>query len=263
MIVSAIVNCYNQGKYLQKALDSILNQTYKSWELKIMLDGCTDNSQEIAEEFEFSNPKKDIEIIKLDDIGPSKSRHTGILESVGDAYFVLDADDWIGSRFIENTLIALAETNRAFVYVDTVYYFEKENRYQRVPSPDYSFFNLIQNNFMSYCSLIMRDAYDDVGGYDFGNFAYTEDYELYTKLGMKGYYGYHLVDDLFYYCVHDNSSFQSERAKKLLGVYKCYMVTQMPEIYPIEWQREAKKIMAQYPKDFMSLTPKQQEEFIK
>lgn len=46
--ISVIVPCYNQGKYLAEALDSVINQTLRDWECIIVDDGSTDNSAEIA-----------------------------------------------------------------------------------------------------------------------------------------------------------------------------------------------------------------------
>ena len=50
-LVSIIIPCYNQGKFLSEALDSVLNQSYLQWECIIMDDGSCDNSKDIALEY--------------------------------------------------------------------------------------------------------------------------------------------------------------------------------------------------------------------
>mgnify|MGYP001178124174 CR=1 FL=1 len=260
--VSFIVPCYNQGKYLSVALESIYQQDFTDWEIIIINDGSTDDSQEIIKTLMAKAPTKNIYCLCLNDVGSSVSRNTAIRMATGDFYVPLDADDKIDKTFLGKTLNKFnVNKSYGFVYVDTLYVVG--NNYHPNPSPEYSFMGLLMNNFMSYCSLFRKDAYMDVGGYDLDNFCYYEDYELYIKLGMKGWYGIHLPENLFYYNVHADSSMQTERARKLGGVYKAYMINKYSELFPLEWQEQAKKIMEGFPKDFMSWKPQRQEEYAK
>jgi len=59
-LVSVIINCYNGEKYLEECIESVLNQTYKNWEIIFWDNQSTDNSKKIIEKFldNFLNEKK-------------------------------------------------------------------------------------------------------------------------------------------------------------------------------------------------------------
>jgi GT2 family glycosyltransferase len=116
---------------------------------------------------------------------------------------------------------------------------------------------------MCACSLIRKNTLFAVGGYDLKNFNYWEDYEFWIALGAKGYYAKHIPEKLYYYRIHTESGMQSERNKVLSPFYKSYIISKFPVLYPAEWNKQAKEIISQYPSDFISWKPKQQEEYLK
>ena len=116
---------------------------------------------------------------------------------------------------------------------------------------------------MCSCSLIRKKDFDVVGGYDINNFNYWEDYELWISMGARGYYAKHIPEKLFFYRMHPESGTQSKRNEILAPYYKAYIVNKFKELYPFEWQAEAKRIMRQYPDRFIALKPKQQEDYLK
>ncbi|MGB1269889.1 MAG: glycosyltransferase family 2 protein [Flavobacteriaceae bacterium] len=90
-LISVIIPCYNQGRFLKETCDSLLAQNYSNWEAIIVNDGSTDNTEEVAEK-----------IIKLDtrfkyfykkNGGLSSARNFGINKAVGDYIQFLDSDD--------------------------------------------------------------------------------------------------------------------------------------------------------------------------
>jgi hypothetical protein len=88
---SIIIPNYNNGKWLEKCLNSVLNQTYKNYEIIFVDDMSTDNSLEIAEKL-----LKEHKIIKA----PYKkynggARNVGIMEATGNYIVCLDSDDWL------------------------------------------------------------------------------------------------------------------------------------------------------------------------
>lgn len=102
MLVSVIIPCYNQGKYLSDALNSILNQTYANWECLIVDDGSTDNTQKIAKDW----VKKDNRFVYLqkENGGVSSARNYGIKKAKGNYLQFLDCDDLLASKKLELSL---------------------------------------------------------------------------------------------------------------------------------------------------------------
>ena len=100
VLVSVIVPVYNASNYLNKCIDSILNQTYKNWELLLIDDGSVDNSLEICNR--YKNYDNRILVIHKDNSGVSETRNIGINHSNGDKICFVDADDWLKPKFLEH-----------------------------------------------------------------------------------------------------------------------------------------------------------------
>ena len=257
--VSIIISTHNQAKYLEQAVSSVMNQSYDNIHAVLIDDQSTDTTPEVIERLLVLYPELEVEYDN--DVGSSNTRDRGVWLALSDYIVFLDGDDWIDKAFVEKTMsIMLQDRNLGFVYVDTTYV--KDGIHSPVPSPEYNFYNLIQNNFISYCSLFNREAYIDCGGYDLHNFGYFEDYQLYLNLGRHGWYGKHLGENLFYYRIHSESSFQSIRAQTLFPLYRAYLISQYPEIHPPQWTEQAKIELKKYPNDFMSWKPKDQEKYV-
>ena len=90
-LVSIVVPVYNAEKYLNKAIESFMGQTYKQIEIILVNDGSTDNSQQIINEYE----KKDgrIRSITTDNKGAPHARNTGLDSANGEYIIFFDADD--------------------------------------------------------------------------------------------------------------------------------------------------------------------------
>lgn len=91
MKFSIIIPIYNTEKYIERCINSVLNQTYDNYEIILINDGSTDNSQEIIKK--YKNNKK-IKIINQKNYGLSYSRNMGIKESKGNYILFLDSDDY-------------------------------------------------------------------------------------------------------------------------------------------------------------------------
>lgn len=101
-LVSIIIPVYNVENYIAKCLDSVVNQTYQNIEIIVVIDGSTDNSENIVKEF----AKKDsrIKVIEKENEGLLKTRVRGLEYAMGYYVFNLDSDDWIEENTIEKLL---------------------------------------------------------------------------------------------------------------------------------------------------------------
>jgi glycosyltransferase involved in cell wall biosynthesis len=257
MKATVIISNYFNKKYIEEAISSVIEQTYPDWNLIIIDDT---NGADKLKGYRTKSIDK-IKVVETDDIGLSALRMYGAELSDGEYILYLDADDKIHPTFLEKTVKLLDENpDIAVAYTDTQH-FDGANTYWE--QPEYSFYNLLIQNFMCACSLIRKNTLFAVGGYDLKNFNYWEDYEFWIALGAKGYYAKHIPEKLYYYRIHTESGMQSERNKVLSPFYKSYIISKFPVLYPAEWNKQAKEIISQYPSDFISWKPKQQEEYLK
>ena len=107
--ISVIVPVYNSEEYIEKCLDSILNQTYKDIEILVINDGSKDNSEKIIKEYVKKYPKQ-IVFINQENMGVAKTRNNAIKKATGDYIAFIDNDDYIDKDYFE-TLINKIEDN--------------------------------------------------------------------------------------------------------------------------------------------------------
>ena len=100
--VSVIIPVYNMEKYIEKCLDSIINQTMKNIEVIIINDGSTDNSEQIILEYIKSNHETNIIYLKKDNGGLSDARNYGVTYATGKYISFIDADDYIKNDLYKN-----------------------------------------------------------------------------------------------------------------------------------------------------------------
>lgn len=91
--ISIIVPIYNVEKYLKRCIDSILNQSFKNFELILVDDGSTDNSGKIIDEYESID--KRIRVIHKENGGQGSARNRGLDIAKGNYIGFVDSDDWI------------------------------------------------------------------------------------------------------------------------------------------------------------------------
>lgn len=97
--VSIIVPIYNVEKYLNRCLDSLVNQTFREIEIIALNNGSIDNSLNILKE--YANRDERIRIIDNNNLGVSEARNIGIKEANGKYLVFVDSDDWIDKDMIE------------------------------------------------------------------------------------------------------------------------------------------------------------------
>lgn len=113
-LVSIIVPVYNAEKYLEKCLDSIVNQTYKILDIILVDDGSTDNSGAICEKYQEND--KRVRVIHKKNGGNGDARNTGLKHAKGKWIAWVDNDDMIHARQIE-LLLTIAEAKNADIVV--------------------------------------------------------------------------------------------------------------------------------------------------
>ena len=120
--ISVIMPCYNIEKYVEETLKSVLNQSFKDYEIICLNDGSTDGTLQILNRYQelYSN----IRVISNENHGVAYERNIGIQSSKGKYIYYMDSDDLIKENCLE-TLYNYAENDN----LDVVY-FEADSFYE-------------------------------------------------------------------------------------------------------------------------------------
>lgn len=122
-MISIIVPVYNVEKYLKKCIESVLNQTYKNFELVLVDDGSTDNSGVICDGY---GDKENIVVVHKANGGLADARNKGIEVSRGEYITFLDSDDYIKSDYLETLYNILYKTGADIVISNFINIYEKK-----------------------------------------------------------------------------------------------------------------------------------------
>lgn len=125
-LISVIVPIYNVEKYINKCVDSIINQTYKNIEIILVNDGSTDNCYNICNEYE----KKDnrIKVIHQENSGLSEARNAGIKIAKGEYLAFVDGDDYILEDMLEYLYGLINETNSEISVCNFIRYWNDDKK---------------------------------------------------------------------------------------------------------------------------------------
>ncbi|MCF0156875.1 MAG: glycosyltransferase, partial [Veillonella sp.] len=101
-LVSIVVTIYNQEKYLEFCLQTILNQTYKNLQIICVNDGSTDSSSRILDMMAQKDER--LQVIHQENAGAGKARNEGFKHVTGDYVLFLDGDDFFQPTMVEVAL---------------------------------------------------------------------------------------------------------------------------------------------------------------
>lgn len=108
MRFSIIIPVYNSENFLHKCLDSIVLQNYSDYELILVDDGSTDNSQNICRA--YAEKYGNIRLVFQENAGPSAARNHGISLAAGEYIAFVDSDDWVQPNYFETLLLATEQS---------------------------------------------------------------------------------------------------------------------------------------------------------
>ncbi|MGN1299253.1 MAG: glycosyltransferase family 2 protein [Candidatus Scatovivens sp.] len=173
---SIIVPVYNSEKYIQKCIDSILNQTYDNYEIIIINDGSTDNTLKIINS-NYKN-RSNIIIVNKENQGVSMARNLGIQYAKGEWITFLDADDWIDDNTLKiinqeiesNSEIELIQNN---IYISNDY--KNSNKYK------------VLDNLIKKESTQKKEIIETIICINYGSKKYGEKYGNCRCIGGKFY----------------------------------------------------------------------------
>lgn len=220
---SVLLPVYNAEKYLESAIESVLNQSINDYELLILNDGSTDNSEAIIDHFvnaddrcrKFSWPNQ----------GIIKTLNAGISEARGEIIFRMDADDQCVSNRFEKQLDYLDQHPECVAVGSRVLLIDDVGLPIMPFNVPIEHDEIDRSNFtgtgsaMVHPSVAMRrDVVKQIGGYR-QKYLHAEDIDLFLRLAEVGSL-YNIPDILLHYRQHADSIGYSKRQQQVKSVYE-------------------------------------------
>lgn len=205
--VSVIMPCYNDGKYIEEAVESVFAQTYKNIELIVIDDGSDEQ-----ETIDILNKLGDrIVLLKTNHLRPAGARNFGITRATGKYILPVDSDDKIDSTYVEKAVEILEKNqNIGVVYCEADLFGEKSGKWDL---PSYSFDKMLLDNVVFVTALFYREDWENVGGFNTHMLAGMEDYDFWLAILALGKEIYQIPEILFHYRIKPVSrttGFQSD-----------------------------------------------------
>lgn len=187
---SVVIPLYNKEDFVEKSIESVLNQTLQNFELIVVNDGSTDKS--VDKVSKYQNTK--LKIITQKNSGVSSARNKGILEAQYPYIAFLDADDWWETEFLSAIYNLTTDYPECKVFA-TSYFKVKNTKKVKFKSNLPENYKGEINYFSSYSSnwwmpitsssvVIKKDSIVNIGGFN-TNLKFGEDIDLWLRLAIK------------------------------------------------------------------------------
>jgi glycosyltransferase involved in cell wall biosynthesis len=198
--VTVVIPCFDDGRFLDEAVDSVLRQTFRDLEIIVVDDGSTDAATRALLD-DFHRPRT--MVIRADHAGPAAARNRGIGQGTGEFVLPLDADDRVGETYLEKAVRQMdADPALGVVYCLAEYFGERSGSCGFHP---YALPEILWNN-MIFCSGLYRRAdWAAVGGYRPVMEHGWEDWDFWLSLIERGRGVHRIPETLFFYRVKPRS----------------------------------------------------------
>jgi glycosyltransferase involved in cell wall biosynthesis len=199
---SVIIPLYNKAAHIEKAMRSVLNQSYHEFELIIVNDGSTDDSMQVVNHYLHSQQKEGnnslvehVRIINQPNAGVSTARNVGVQEAKYDYIAFLDADDWWHKHYLAKMKDLIEEHPEAKLYSASYYQVKRGQQHKATIGVDDSF----KAGYIDYCevyaktlcmpvwtsaAIISKKAYEEFHGMN-PAIKLGEDFDLWIRIALK------------------------------------------------------------------------------
>lgn len=209
-LISVVIPCYNVSKYLNKCLDSVLNQTLKEIEVIAINDGSTDNTLDILKSYKDSRLK----VFDQENMGQAKTRNKAIKICKSEYVFFLDSDDYIDTDLLEKLYNKAIEGND-IVLCGRVKVYEDGSReeFNYINYSDDIVKNYILNNFGPCFKLVKKSIIENNNLYFYEGHIY-EDVAVVPAWGVYANGIDYVIDSNYYYLIRKGSTMNQESYNK-------------------------------------------------
>ena len=223
-LISIIIPCYNDAKYIQQAVMSALNQTYSNIEIIVVDDGSNHETKNVLKAL----LPKISRLITQDNKGQSTARNVGIEASSGDYILTLDSDDFFEPSFCEKAIIVLQNKDVKIVscYANLLFDDGTTTLYKPVGG---DINNFLYSNGALGTALYRKKDWFRFGRYDESMKKGFEDWEFFIRLLSDGGSA-HIIQEILY-SYRKRQSSTTTIANKYIYDNLRYMMSKNKELY--------------------------------
>lgn len=202
LMITVVIPTHNRSKILGRAIDSVLNQTYQQFEIIIVSDGSTDNTEEVVRKYQ-NNYDNIFYISVYPNKGANNARNEGIEAAKGDFIAFLDDDDeWLPTK-LENQLNVFKSNEKiGLVYTGINVIYVKENVQYTASAGlqgDLSKTILKNNAIGSTSSVMVKKSVLNKSGFFDVNMPAAQDYDLWIRICQLSQVGFASEPGVNYY----------------------------------------------------------------
>ena len=235
--VTAIIPLYNGQHFIEESLNSVLAQGRKPDEILVVDDGSTDGGPELVERIAKTNPT--LKLLRKPNGGQSSARNFGVKHSTGKLIALLDQDDAWYPNHIERLIRPFEDPKRphklGWVYsnldeIDRAGNMMVRHFIHRDHHPKTNVYMCLDRDMfvLPSASLISREAFEAVGGFDEQLIGYEDD-DLFFRLFRAGYANVYLDEALSAWRIYSSSTSFTAKMGRSRMIYARKLIAQFPD----------------------------------
>ena len=213
--VSIIMNCHNGEKYLKQSLKSVLNQTFKNWELIFWDNNSTDDSKKIFKSFK----DKRLKYFKSSKFNTLyKSRNLAFKKCKGDFICFLDTDDWWSkNKLLSQVRLFKKNKNTSLVFSNYYFYYQKSKKKKIYTNNAFKrghiTKDLLKNYYIGILTVMLKKSLIQKKFFS-SKYNIIGDFDLFIHLSLKNYFDF-TQKPLAFYRVH-NSNYHINKKREYI-----------------------------------------------
>jgi teichuronic acid biosynthesis glycosyltransferase TuaG len=219
-LVSIITPSYNNSKFINKTIESVINQTYSNWEMIIVDDCSTDNSIQVIQKYLIKDERITL-LVNKNNIGAAETRNKALRIAKGKYIAFLDSDDlWLPQK-LEKQLNFMLENNIAFSFSNyEVIKSSGESINKVIRVPQKLSYNQYLCNTIIGCLTVIVDK-SKTGYFEMPNIKSSHDMALWLLLMKRGYFAFGYNECLAKYRLVGTSN-TAKKYKAAADVWRVY-----------------------------------------
>jgi hypothetical protein len=235
--VSVVVPCFQHGRHLAEAVESVLAQAGVVVDVTIVDDGSTDSTPDVARALVAAHGGRVRLVTTVNSGHPAHPRNAGVRASEAEYVLCLDADDRLTPGYLAACAAALdAHPDAGFAYGDYEA-FGDADFVERTPPYDAARLPFV--NFLGSASMFRRAAWEAVGGYD-GSVGY-EDWDFWIGCADAGWHGVKAEGAVWEYRVEGEGQYARDQRRD--AEIKAQLALKRPHLYPGGYLAQARAIL--------------------